>query len=41
VSNVLEAQKSFWTHRMELLGDASHVEPHFGLFEDSVIVDAR
>jgi hypothetical protein len=26
---------------MELLGDVGHVESHFGLFEDSVSVDAR
>jgi hypothetical protein len=25
---------------MELLGDVSHVESHFGLFEDSVSVTA-
>jgi hypothetical protein len=41
VSNVPQAQKSFWTHRMELLGDVGHVESHFGLFGDSVIVGAR
>jgi hypothetical protein len=26
---------------MELLGEVSHVEPHFGLFRDSVSVGAR
>jgi hypothetical protein len=26
---------------MELLSDAGHVKSHFGLFEDSVSVDAR
>jgi hypothetical protein len=28
-------------HTMELLGDVYHVEPHFGLFGDSVSVGAR
>jgi hypothetical protein len=32
--------KSFWTHRMELLGDAQ-VEGSFGPFEDSVSAGAR
>jgi hypothetical protein len=26
---------------MELLGDVGHVESHFGLFGDSVSIDAR
>jgi hypothetical protein len=39
--NVPQAQKSFWTHPMELLGDLGHVESRFGLFEDSVSVGAR
>jgi hypothetical protein len=39
--NVPEARKLFWTHRMELLGDVSHVESCFGLFGDSVSVGAR
>ena len=30
------AQKSFWTHLMELLGDVGHVESHFFLFGDSL-----
>ena len=30
----------FWTHLMELLGDVGHVKSHFGLFGDSVGVDA-
>ena len=30
----------FWTHLMELLGDVGHVQPHFGLFGDSVRVGA-
>jgi hypothetical protein len=41
VPNVPQAQISFWTHLMELLGDVGHVESHFGLFGDSVNVDAR
>ena len=35
------AQKSFWTHLMELLGDVGHVESHFSLFGDSASVGAR
>ena len=30
----------FWTHLMELLGDVGHVKSHFGLFGDSVGIDA-
>ena len=33
-----EAQKSFWMHPMELLGDLVHVEPRFDPFGDSVSV---
>jgi hypothetical protein len=40
-SNVLQAQKSFWMHPMELLGDVGHVESHFGPFGDNVSVCAR
>jgi hypothetical protein len=36
-----EAQKSFWTHPMVLLGDDAQVEAHFGLFGDSANLDAR
>ena len=39
--NVPEAQKSFWTHPVELPGDVRHVECHFGPFGDSVSVSAR
>jgi hypothetical protein len=39
--NILEAQKSFWMHRMELLGDVGHVESHFSPFGDSASVGAR
>jgi hypothetical protein len=36
VLNVPYAQKSFWTHPMELLGDVGHVESRFGPFRDGV-----
>ena len=36
-----KAPTSLWTHPMDLLGDVGHVEPCFGLFEDSVSVVAR
>jgi hypothetical protein len=39
--NVPQAQKSFWTHMMELLGDMAHVESCFGPFGDTVSLDAR
>jgi hypothetical protein len=39
--NIAQAQKSFWSHPMELLGDVGHVESCFGLFGDSVSVGAR
>jgi hypothetical protein len=35
------AQKSFWTHSIEYLGDVSHVESHFGPFRGSVSIGAR
>ena len=35
------AQKSFWTHPMELLGDVGHVESCFDPFGDGVSVGAR
>jgi hypothetical protein len=31
----------FWMHLMELVGDVGLVESRFGLFGDSVIVDAK
>jgi hypothetical protein len=40
-SYVPQAQKSFWMHLMELLGDVGHMESHFGTFGDSVSVGAR
>jgi hypothetical protein len=30
--NIAHAQKSFWTHPIEHLGDLGHVESHFGPF---------
>ena len=36
--NVAQAQKSFWTHLMELVGDVGLVESRFGLFGHSVCV---
>jgi hypothetical protein len=41
VPNVPLAQKSFWTHLMELQGDVGHVESHFGRFGDSAGVGSR
>jgi hypothetical protein len=41
VPNVSLAQKSFWTHPMERLGDVGNVESHFGPFGGSVSVSAR
>jgi hypothetical protein len=35
-----QAQKSFWTHLMVLLGDEAQVKAHFGPFGDSNL-DAR
>jgi hypothetical protein len=39
--NVQQAQKSFWMHPMELLGDMGYVKSSFGPFGDSVSVGAR
>ena len=39
--NIPKAQKSFWTHTIELLGDVGHVKSHFDPFRDSVSFDAR
>jgi hypothetical protein len=41
VQNVPQAQKSFWTHLMELLRDVGHVESRFGSFRDNVSIGAR
>ena len=39
--NIPYAQKSFWTHPMEVLGDVGHVKYHFGPFGHGVRVDTR
>ena len=36
--NVPQAQKLFWAHPMELLGDVGHVESRIGVVGDSVSV---
>jgi hypothetical protein len=36
-----QAQKSFWTHPIEHLGDVGLVESHFGPFRYSVSIGAR
>jgi hypothetical protein len=41
VPNIPQAQESFWTHPMILLGDEVQVEAHFVLFGDNVNLDAR
>jgi hypothetical protein len=40
VPKVSQAQKSFGSHLMELLGDVGLVESRFGPFGDSVSVSA-
>ena len=37
MSNVPQAQKSIWTHLIELLGDAGHIKSHFGPFGDGIV----
>jgi hypothetical protein len=39
--NIIQPQKSFWTHSMELIGDLGHVEYRFGSFSDSASIGAR
>ena len=39
--NVPQAQKSFWMHPIELLGDVDLVESRFAPFGNSVSVSAR
>jgi hypothetical protein len=41
VPNLPYAQKSFWTHPIELLGDVGYVESCFSLFGDTISVGAR
>jgi hypothetical protein len=39
--NAPRAWKSFWPHPMDLLGGMGQMEARFGLFGDSVNLDAR
>jgi hypothetical protein len=39
--NIPQAQKSFWTHPIEHLCYVGHVESHFALFRDRVIIGVR
>jgi hypothetical protein len=41
VPNILETQKSFWTHPMELLDDEAQVQARFSPFGESAHLDAR
>ena len=35
------AQKPFWTHPMEILGDEAQEQARFGLFRDTANLDTR
>jgi hypothetical protein len=35
--DIPQAQKSFWMHPMELLGDVGHIESRFGPFETMLV----
>jgi hypothetical protein len=39
--NVPQAQQSFWTYPMVLLGDEAQAEARFGPFKDSANLGAR
>jgi hypothetical protein len=39
--NVVEAQKSFWAHSFELLGDLGQIEARFGSFGDNANLDTK
>jgi hypothetical protein len=39
--NIPHAQKSFWTHPIEHLGDVGYVESYFSPFRDSVSISVR
>jgi hypothetical protein len=41
VPNLPLAQKLFWTHPMELLGDVGHVESCFHPFGDDARISVR
>jgi hypothetical protein len=40
VQNAPRSWKSFWVHPMELLVDVSEMEGHFGVFGNSVNLNA-
>jgi hypothetical protein len=39
--NIPQAQKSFWTHPIQHLGDVGHVKSHFSPFRDRVSTGGR
>jgi hypothetical protein len=39
--NIPHAQKSFWTHPIEHLGDVGQVESHSGPFTENVTISLR
>jgi hypothetical protein len=39
-ANIQQAQKLFWTHMMEHLGDVGDAKSHFGPFGDSASIIA-
>jgi hypothetical protein len=39
--SIPQAQKSFWTHPIEHLGDVGHVESHLHPFKDIASIGAR
>jgi hypothetical protein len=39
--NIPQAQKSFWTHLIEHLGDVGHVESRFCPVRDSISIGVR
>jgi hypothetical protein len=39
--NIPQAQKLFWTHPIELIGDVGHLESHFGWLGDCISIGAR
>jgi hypothetical protein len=40
-TDIAQAQKLFWMHTMEQIGDVGHVESRFGTFRDSANLKAR
>jgi len=41
VPNTPQAKKPYWTHPIIVLGEEAQVKARFGLFGDSVNLDAR